>query len=76
MYGTASDSGGTVSSVAWSNSRGGSGSATGTTSWSLSNLTLYQGLNVVTLTVTDDSSNETEYTVNITADIQRTWVRH
>lgn len=75
MYGAALDSDG-ISSVAWSNSRGGSGTATGTTSWSQSNLTLYQGLNVVTLTVTDNDSNETVYTVSITADIQRTWVRH
>lgn len=76
MSGSASVTGGTISSVAWSNNRGGSGSATGTATWSQSGLTLYQGLNVITLTTTDELSLQTTYTINVTADIQRTWIRH
>jgi hypothetical protein len=46
-----------VSSVTWSSSRGGSGSATGTTSWSVASITLQAGDNVITVTCTDSSSN-------------------
>jgi hypothetical protein len=47
----------TVSSVTWSSNRGGSGSATGTTSWSVASITLQAGDNVITVTCTDSSSN-------------------
>ena len=42
-----------VASVAWSNSAGGSGTADGTTSWSVPSLSLSPGDNDITVTVTD-----------------------
>ena len=53
VTGTASDADG-VASVAWSNSRGGSGSCTGDVSWSCGSITMYNGLNTITVTATDD----------------------
>ena len=52
VTGTASDTD-TVASVAWSNLRGGSGSCTGTTSWSCGSITMYNGINTITVTGTD-----------------------
>ena len=46
-----------VSSVTWVNDRGGSGTATGTTSWSVASITLQDGANVLTVTCTDTNSN-------------------
>ncbi len=51
LAGTASDNIG-VTQVTWVNSRGGSGTATGTTSWSTS-VALQSGSNVVTVTARD-----------------------
>lgn len=76
MTGSAAVTVGTISSVEWVNDRGGSGTATGTATWSQSGLTLYQGTNVITLTITDEFSVETVYTIIVTADIQHTWIRH
>jgi hypothetical protein len=39
--------------VSWSNDRGGSGVATGTTSWSVTGITLQSGANVITVTARD-----------------------
>jgi Tol biopolymer transport system component len=50
--GTAADVNG-ITKVAWSNLRGGSGTCTGTTSWSASGITLLPGRNVITVTATD-----------------------
>jgi hypothetical protein len=49
-----------VSSVSWSSNRGGSGAATGTTTWSVASITLQAGDNVLTVTCTDSSSNTHE----------------
>lgn len=57
LSGTASDNVG-VSSVAWANDRGGSGAAEGTTSWSVTGITLALGENVITVTATDAAANE------------------
>ena len=56
LEGTASDDTG-VESVTWENDRGGSGSATGTTSWSIADISLSSGDNVITVTATDAASN-------------------
>lgn len=55
--GTSSDSDGTVESVTWVNSLGGSGTASGTTSWSITNMALFDGYNIVTVTATDNDLN-------------------
>lgn len=55
ISGTASDDV-KVSSVTWSNDRGGSGVCTGTTSWTAS-VPLQPGQNSITVTATDDAGN-------------------
>jgi hypothetical protein len=65
VSGIASDNVG-VSSVTWVNNRGGSGTATGTTTWSISNIALYSGANVITVTAHDAAGNTTPKTLNAT----------
>jgi len=62
--GTASDNVG-VTSVTWSNNRGGSGSASGTTSWSVSNINLSYGDNVFTIIASDAAGNSGSDTITI-----------
>jgi chitodextrinase len=54
--GTASDDTG-VTQVTWSNDRGGSGTAIGTTSWSADGIALKSGDNVITVTARDAAGN-------------------
>jgi hypothetical protein len=56
LAGSASDDRG-VAQVSWSNARGGSGTATGTTSWSVSGIALATGSNVITVTARDADGN-------------------
>jgi len=56
LSGTASDNVG-VTQVSWVNNRGGSGNATGTTSWSISTIPLQNGTNVITVTARDAAGN-------------------
>lgn len=63
--GTSSDANG-VSSVTWSNNRGGAGTATGTTSWSQANITLQTGDNILTATCTDTSNNQASDSLTVT----------
>jgi hypothetical protein len=63
--GTASDNVG-VTQVTWSNSRGGSGSASGTTNWSVSNITLQEGDNIITVTANDAAGNSSNDTITVT----------
>lgn len=59
LSGTSSDDT-AVTRVDWSNDRGGSGTTTGTTSWSQSNITLYSGVNVLTITAYDAANSATD----------------
>ena len=54
----------TIVSVTWRNSRGGSGSATGTEAW-LAGVVLYAGRNDITITAIDQSGNRGVATVSI-----------
>ena len=54
--GTASDNVG-VTQVTWVNDRGGSGTATGTTNWTVSGIVLQSGPNVLTVTARDAAGN-------------------
>ncbi len=54
--GTASDNVG-VTQVRWSNDRGGNGTATGTTNWSVSGVPLQTGTNIITITASDAVGN-------------------
>ena len=56
LAGTAADNVG-VTQVSWSNDRGGSGTASGTTSWSVSGIVLQSGTNVLTVTARDAANN-------------------
>lgn len=52
-----------VSSITWVNDKGGSGAATGTTSWTIDGIGLSAGLNFITVTLTD--ANGATYTDSI-----------
>ncbi len=56
LGGTSSDNVG-VTQVTWSNDRGGSGVATGTTSWNITGLVLFSGQNILTVTARDAAGN-------------------
>lgn len=57
LAGTCTDSG-IVTAVSWANDRGGSGSAAGTTNWSITGIPLTADvINVITVTCTDDAKN-------------------
>jgi hypothetical protein len=62
--GTASDAIG-VTQVTWSNNRGGSGTASGTTSWSVANIALQTGSNVLTVTARDAAGNTRTDTLTV-----------
>jgi len=65
LGGTASDNVG-VTQVTWANSRGGSGTATGTTSWAASGIVLQTGSNVLTVTARDAAGNTATDTLTVT----------
>ena len=65
LGGTASDNVG-VTRVTWANNRGGSGTATGTTSWTASGIALQSGSNVLTVTATDAANNTKTATLTVT----------
>jgi hypothetical protein len=67
MAGTSWDARG-VASVTWVNSLGGSGTATGTTSWTIASMTLSAGSNVITVTATDNAGRTSTATVTIVYD--------
>ncbi len=54
--GTASDNVG-VTEVTWVNDRGGSGTASGTTNWSVSSISMQVGQNIITFTAKDAAEN-------------------
>jgi len=56
LGGTASDNVG-VTQVTWINNRGGSGTCSGTTTWTCSNIALQTGSNVLTVTAKDAANN-------------------
>ena len=58
LEGTASDNN-AVTQVTWVNSRGGSGTASGTTSWTASGIPIQPGTNVLTVTAQDAAGNNT-----------------
>ena len=63
--GTSSDNVG-ITQITWSNNRGGSGSTSGTTSWSASNITLQEGYNIITLTARDAANNTATDNLTVT----------
>ena len=65
LGGTASDNVG-VTQVSWANSTGGSGTATGTASWSVSSISLQEGDNVITVTARDAEGNTGNDSITVT----------
>ncbi len=65
LAGTATDNVG-VAEVIWTNNRGGSGTATGTDTWSVTGIPLQVGLNDVVVTAIDSAGNETDWTLAVT----------
>ena len=65
INGTAADNVG-VTTVTWTNNRGGSGTASGTTDWTISNLPLHCGNhNIITVTAKDEAGNSAADTLTI-----------
>jgi hypothetical protein len=65
LGGTSSDNVG-VTQVAWTNSRGGSGTASGTTNWTVNGIVLLSGSNVITATASDAAGNSVTDTLTVT----------
>jgi hypothetical protein len=65
VTGTATDNLG-VTRVAWSNDRGGSGTASGTGSWSAASIALYEGTNQLTFTAEDAAGNRGSRSLAVT----------
>jgi hypothetical protein len=55
-----------LTQVSWSNNRGGSGTAAGTTNWSVSGIVLQPGANVITVTALDSSGNTAQAVLSAT----------
>ena len=55
-----------MTQVTWANDRGGSGTATGTTGWSVSGIALQSGANVLTVTARDAADNTATDTLTVT----------
>jgi len=68
LTGTASDDVG-VTSISWANSRGGSGTAAGTTSWSVV-IPLYSGVNLLTMTARDATGKSSTDTLTVTLNLE------
>ena len=64
LSGTAGDNVG-VTTVSWSNARGGSGTATGTNAWTISRIDLQPGPNPITVTAVDAAGNSGSSNVNL-----------
>ena len=63
--GTAADAVG-VTQVGWVNDRGGAGTASGTTTWSVPSVALQTGTNVITVTARDASGNQSTDALTVT----------
>src|ERR1044072_7135297 len=68
LTGTASDNTG-VTQVTWVNSRGGHGTASGTTSWSVPAIALQTGSNVLTVTARDAAGNSSSDALTVTVTV-------
>jgi hypothetical protein len=67
LGGTASDNVG-VTQVTWSNNRGGNGTASGTTSWSITGIALQSGTNLITVVAYDAAGNTNKAALTVTND--------
>jgi len=70
LGGSASDNVG-VTQVTWSNNRGGSGTASGTTTWNASGVALKTGQNILTVTALDAAGNTATDTLTVTYNVSQ-----
>ncbi len=70
ISGSASDATSGVSMVTWSSNRGGSGTATGTASWTVSGVSLSSGDNAITVTAKDGAGNTAKDTITVAAPVK------
>ncbi|WP_347274635.1 SBBP repeat-containing protein [Candidatus Kuenenia sp.] len=67
LWGNASDATSGIASIIWSNNQGGKGAASGTASWSISNIGLLVDVeNVITVTAKDNAGNSASDTITVT----------
>lgn len=66
VSGTAADGSG-INLITWTNNRGGQGSAIGTTTWSITDLVLQSGANVITVTARDGANRTSATSITITS---------
>jgi len=66
LSGTASDNI-AVAAVTWSNDRGGLGTATGTSIWSIPGIPVLSGINKITVTAADTTGNRFQQIVTVTS---------
>jgi hypothetical protein len=71
LAGTASDQVG-VTQVTWVNNRGGSGTATGTSSWTAASVALQVGSNAITVTARDAAGNTGTDVITVTYNVPPT----
>jgi hypothetical protein len=65
ISGTASDDIG-VTTITWTNSRGGTGTASGIADWTVTGITLMEGINVITITARDTSDKTGQDILTVT----------
>jgi len=65
LKGSASDDLSGITGVTWSNNLGGNGTATGTANWTISNIDLFNGENVITVTAKDNANNAGSDTITV-----------
>ncbi len=71
LSGSGSDTTGVVR-VTWENDRGGGGVATGTNAWTIPNIQLAAGVNVITVTAEDANGNLAHDSITVTATLPET----
>jgi hypothetical protein len=69
LAGTAADDV-AVTAVTWSNDRGGSGDATGTANWNITQIPLLPGQNVITVTAHDGFGKSSHDTITVTLNVK------
>ena len=69
LAGTAADDV-AVTEVTWSNDRGGSGDATGTANWNITQIPLLPGQNVITVTAHDGFGKSSHDTITVTLNVK------
>jgi Ca2+-binding RTX toxin-like protein len=68
LGGTAADPDGSIQAVSWSSSRGYSGTANGTSTWTLADVPLMRGPNTITVSALDNAGNSSSDQITVTVN--------